>query len=63
MLYSIIASFVMVAPQVVYCEFRHGCKLGSLRHVNSRRIKIRVNATQIDANIDTQCPAGSLVRP
>jgi hypothetical protein len=29
MLYSIIANFVMVARQVVYCEFRHGCKSGS----------------------------------
>jgi hypothetical protein len=29
MLYSIIANFVMVARQVVYCKFRHGCKSGS----------------------------------
>jgi hypothetical protein len=30
MLYSIIANFVMVARQVVYCEFRHhGCKSGT----------------------------------
>jgi hypothetical protein len=37
MLYSIIANFVMVARRVVYCEFRHGCKLC---RVNSRCIKI-----------------------
>jgi hypothetical protein len=67
---SFIANFVMVASRVVVCHVK-------LSRVNSRRIKIRValrrvniivmsicfDATQIVANIDMLCPAGSLVRP
>jgi hypothetical protein len=56
MFYSIIANFVMVARQVVYCEFRHGCKSGScVSRQYSRRFASR--------RIDTLCPAGSLVQP
>jgi hypothetical protein len=63
MLYSIIANFVMVARQVVYCEFRHGVSRPFTLHkfasicVASLFASICVDATQIDANIDTLCPA------
>jgi hypothetical protein len=45
MLYSIFANFVMVARQVVYCEFRLGCKSGSWQVVC--RVNIRVELRRV----------------
>jgi hypothetical protein len=64
MLYSIIANFVMVARQDVYCEFCHGCKSGSYvsRQIESRQFMSHLNSRRFASrqNIDTLCPDGSL---